>query len=101
MQKIAELNSRFCEQQPGPVSGLGGLLESLAGTAVGFRFLFYGRWADGKRWLGCPNSWAGATVGPLVSPGWLFSASGLEPSLQRGAVHKSRGRQLCIMSLRC
>ena len=34
----------------GPAEALVALLISLAGTAVGFRFLFYGRWADGKRW---------------------------------------------------
>ena len=46
-QQIAKLGSRFSEQQPGPLSGPGTLLGSLAGTAVGFRFLFYGRWAVG------------------------------------------------------
>ena len=33
-QKIARLGSRFCEQQQGPLQGLGTLLTSLAGTAV-------------------------------------------------------------------
>ena len=50
MKKIAELNSRFSEQQQRPLKSLGALLASLAGTAVVFRFFFYGRWADGKRW---------------------------------------------------
>ena len=48
-----------------------------------------GRWQTQGN---APNPCAGGTVGPLVSPGW-FSASGLEPSLQWGAVHKSRGRR--------
>ena len=34
MQKIAELNSRFCEQQQRPLKGLGTLLASLTGTVV-------------------------------------------------------------------
>ena len=46
-QKIAKLGSRFIEQQKWPLKGLGTLLGSLAGTAVVFRFFFYGRWADG------------------------------------------------------
>ena len=33
-QKIAKLNSCFCEQQQGPLKGLGRLLASLAGTVV-------------------------------------------------------------------
>ena len=39
------------------------------------------RWASGKLLGNASDSCAGATVGPLVSPGW-FSASGLELSLQ-------------------
>ena len=51
-QKIAKLGSRFSEPEQGPLKGLGALLVSLAGAAVGFRFSFYGRWADGKcRWV--------------------------------------------------
>ena len=46
-KKIAKLGSRFSEQQKWPLKGLGTLLGSLAGTAVVFRFFFYGRWADG------------------------------------------------------
>ena len=49
-KKIAKLNSCFYEQQQEPLKVLGTLLGSLAGTAVGFRFFFYGRGADGKRW---------------------------------------------------
>ena len=48
-----------------------------------------GRW---QTLLKCPNSCAAATESPLASP-WWFSTLGLEPSLQRGAVHKSRGRR--------
>ena len=48
-QKIAKLSSRFSEQQKEPLSGPGTLLACLAGTAVGFRFLFYGYKGDGKR----------------------------------------------------
>ena len=64
------LGSRFSEQQKGPLSGPGALLGSLAGTAVGFRFLFYGRWADGKLLGNALNPCAGATESPLASPWW-------------------------------
>ena len=47
MQKIAELNSRFCEQQQGPLKGLGVLLTSLAGTAV------HRGWPTGQ--ISCPR----------------------------------------------
>ena len=85
-QKIAKLGSRFSEHQEGPLSGPGTLLTSLAGTAVGFRFLFYGRWAVGPldRWQtsrGCPDCCAGAMESPLASPRWFFTL-GLKPSLQ-------------------
>ena len=46
-----------------------------------FRSLVSGHKADGKRWVGCPNSCAGAAVDPLASPGW-FCAFGLGTSLQ-------------------
>ena len=49
----------------------------------GSRLLFYGRWADGKRWWGVPKClrWGHAEA---FSESWVaFCAAGLEPSLQR------------------
>ena len=49
---------------------------------VRFRFLFYGRWADGKRWWGARILALEARRGAL-RPRKAFSALGSEASVQR------------------